>query len=111
MPTGMVIFSEKDKLPLVLVFLRIETEPALPLLALDMARSVLPSPSKSPAAIPNGSASRGRSCFAAREMFLMGLVFLNTDAVAELWLVIKRSGFPSPSKSAIAMLLGYQSNV
>ena len=107
-PTVESILAAKDNTPVVLVFLRIETvlENWLP-----MAKSSLPSPSRSPAATLEGPAPVVRSTFVANASVPLLLVFLNRDTLSEPLLVAINSGLPSPSKSADATLRGWEAVV
>ena len=86
-----------------IVFLRTDTvEP--PLFA--VARSVLPSPSKSPKTIQLGPESVVKSTFEAKELVVMEpdeLLFLKTEIVLPEVLATAMSGLPSPSISLMAM--------
>ena len=102
LPVGNAILGAKEILPGVLKFLETVTvfEPKL-----VAARSGFPSPSRSPIETINGPAIVARSSFEAKEILPPVLVFLITDNDwLAPWVMIARSGFPSPSRSLIATL-------
>ena len=96
-------FAAKEIEPLLLVFLKIETEYEL-VYPITMSKS--PSPSISPTLMFFGELLVDRLALAEVPKSLFE--FLKMLRVLLLELVITRSGLPSPLKSAVAIPLGYE---
>jgi hypothetical protein len=96
-------FAANETLPIVPVFRKTETV-LLPEFA--TARSGFPSPSTSPMATLKGLDPVVKSILAANETLPIVPVFRKTETVLLPEFATARSGFPSPSTSPIATLMG-----